>query len=88
MEQERVISGVKESARLNGGTLDAGARRQLEAAAARIAELTRMLEPFTASPPSPPSAPPWFADAATAPAHRSAAPLNHSSQSRSVSRTL
>ena len=51
MEQERVISGVKESARLNGGTLDAGARRQLEAAAARIAELTRMLEPFTASPP-------------------------------------
>ena len=51
MEQEQVITGVKESARLNGGTLDAEARRQLEAAAARIAELTRMLEPFTASPP-------------------------------------
>ena len=38
--QERVITGVREAARLHGGALDQTAREQLEAAAAKIAELT------------------------------------------------
>lgn len=51
IEQERVITGVREAARLNGGALDQSAREQLEAAAKKIAELTAAIsQPAAAEP--------------------------------------
>jgi hypothetical protein len=53
IEQERVITGVREAARLNGGALDQSARHQLEVAAARIAELTAAITQSASATPQP-----------------------------------
>lgn len=58
IEQERVITSVREAARLNGGTLEAPARQALESAASRIAELTAVIsQPLELAPATPAPAP-------------------------------